>query len=191
MILSIFEAFAFSHITKKKNTLLLFSGKTRGFRYGVKSDRCRFWVSFFRSRYMMIRACRIIPRKIVFSKKGPEEEVWFSYFYLDALVICYFNRFDLWCLYHRKNFFFPFWDKIGNQTQFWEINGFFFPILGNVLENHCENNFTEMGTFWELVMEYQLNHKFGKYFFRFPKVGKYLEKQQVFLPHSWEFVVKF
>ena len=35
-----------------------------------------------------------------------------------------------------------------------------------------------MGTFWELEMEYQLNSEFAKQLFPFPKVGKYLEKQQ-------------
>ena len=39
-----------------------------------------------------------------------------------------------------------------------------------------------MGTFWEIVMEYQVNHKFGKYISHFPKVGKYLEKQQGYFP---------
>ena len=58
----------------------------------------------------------------------------------------------------------------------------FFPIPGNLSYNFREDNFTQMGTFWELVMEYQLNHTFGKYFFLFPKVEKYLEKQQVFSP---------
>ena len=57
---------------------------------------------------------------------------------------------------------FPFWDKIGNKSQFWEIIGFFYPILGNLLEKYWEENFTEMGTFWEIEMEYQDYHKFGK-----------------------------
>ena len=30
---------------------------------------------------------------------------------------------------------FPFWDKTGNITQFWEIIGVFHPILGNLLES--------------------------------------------------------
>ena len=58
----------------------------------------------------------------------------------------------------------------------------FFPSLGFFCENQREDNFTEMEKFWELVMEYQLNHKFGKYFFHFPKVGKNLEKQRVLFP---------
>ena len=42
-------------------------------------------------------------------------------------------------------------------------------MFGNFLGTHWEDNFTEMGTFWELVMEYQPSQKFGKYFFLFPK----------------------
>ena len=99
MILSIFETFAFSHVTKRKNTLWLFSDETLGFRYGAKSHCCRFWFRFFRSRHVMIRACGITQRNIVFSKKAPEEEVWLSHLYLDALGTCYFDSFDLWCLY--------------------------------------------------------------------------------------------
>ena len=41
MILSIVEAFTFSH-KKEIHAMTHFSGKTRGFRYGVTSDRCKF-----------------------------------------------------------------------------------------------------------------------------------------------------
>ena len=72
-------------------------------------------------------------------------------------------------LKHKFGKYFSVSQKLGN---IWKSSGFFFLILGNLLQNFREDNFAEMGTFWELVMEYQLSHKFGKY----------LEKQQVFPP---------
>ena len=69
-------------------------------------------------------------------------------------------------LNHKFGKYFSVSQKLGN---IWKSSRFFFPILGNLLQNFREDNFTEMGTFWELVMEYQLSHKFGKYFFLFPK----------------------
>ena len=51
-----------------------------------------------------------------------------------------------------KKSVFPLWDKIGSETQFWERIGFFY-ILGNLLENYRDENFPEMGTFWEIEME--------------------------------------
>ena len=49
--------------------------ETRGFRYSAKSDRSSLLFSFFPSHHVMIRASRIIQRKIVFSKKERGEEV--------------------------------------------------------------------------------------------------------------------